>query len=271
MTAQTDRGRRPISVALQSLTERDRGLIESLARVRLLCARQVERLHFQEGSALTRARRCRRTLARLTSQHFLHRFERRIGGAHAGSSGYLYGLSAYGQRLLRTSGPAGGSRRRRPWEPSHQFQDHVLAVSELYVRLVEATRAGGLEMAAFDAEPSCWRRYLGHGGEGLILKPDAFVIVARGDFEYCAFVEVDLGTESIATIRRKVEAYRTYARTGVEQARLGVFPRLVLLVSDEPRAKTLVHGLRAVMSESPELSRIGLLDQAIDLLGGEQP
>lgn len=257
------------SAGVEGLSIRDRAVLASVTKVRMLGARQVERLHFQEGSTLTRARRCRSSLARLTSLRLLHRFERRIGGVHAGSSGYLYGLSSIGQRLVDAAGPAGG-RRRRPWEPSHQFQDHVLAISELYVRLIEAERRGDLELGAFDAEPACWRAYLGQGGERLTLKPDAFVIVGLGEFEYCSFVEVDLGTESLPTIRGKVETYRTYARTGSEQGRLGVFPRLVYLVKDEIRARRIAEGLRRAFNEEPDLGRIGLFDQALALLCGGQ-
>ena len=44
-------------------------------------------------------------------------------------------------------------------EPGLAFVRHTLAVTELYVRLREAERAGTLELLEFEPEPECWRSY----------------------------------------------------------------------------------------------------------------
>ena len=43
-----------------------------------------------------------------------------------------------------------------------RFQDHVLAVAELAVRLPRLN-SGALELVGFEAEPGCWRRFHGAG------------------------------------------------------------------------------------------------------------
>jgi hypothetical protein len=194
------------------------------------------------------------------------RLERRIGGLHAGSAGFIYGLAPLGQRLTTERGPAGGRRLRRPWEPSRYFVDHILAVSELYVSLRELERAGRFELLRFDGEPACWRTWTGLSAERLVLKPDAYVVLARGDFEYASFVEVNRSTESLSVIRRKAQTYVTYYQAGVEQQLRGLFPRVVWLPDTEPRRERLVDGLARLDPMRWRLFSVGLLADAERLL-----
>lgn len=250
------------------LSERELAVLADLARVRLLTGRHVQRLHFGAGSPLTAARRARSLLQRLSERQLVVRLERRIGGLHAGSSGFVYGLSARGQWLVSGRGPAGGRRLRRPWEPSSLFTDHVLAVSELYVRLREAEEQGELDLLGFDAEPAGWRWWLGPGGERLVLKPDAVVALAAGDYEYRSFVELDRSTESRTVILRKAEAYVRYWREGSEQQRLGLFPRVVWLVPDERRKVQLVDALSRLAPDTGQLFQVALHEAAVPALSG---
>lgn len=160
------------------------------------------------------------------------------GGIRAGSTGYVYGLSGLGQAALDVSGTY-GRRRRSVWETKPYFQDHVLTVAELYVQLVEACRGGAADLLTFDAEPACWRRHSGAGGEPLMLKPDAYVQVGTGDIERSAFLEVDLATESPNTVHRKCLAFVAYWRSGIEQREHSVFPLVVWLVPDSRRLDRL--------------------------------
>ncbi len=250
---------------------REWAVLQDLARVRLLTGRHVQRLHLSEGSPLTQARRTRSLLQRMTEAGLLHRLERRIGGVYAGSSGYVYGLSTAGQRLANKRGPAGGVRLRKPWEPSSQFTDHVLAVSELYVQLREAEAAGQLELLDFQSEPACWRYWTGLGGERQVLKPDAFISIASGDYEYRSFVEVDRSTESSTVIRRKATAYVSYWQNGSEQARHGIFPAVVWLVPDDHRKQQVIEALARLPAESWQLFRVALNHNAIGALSGRSP
>jgi hypothetical protein len=239
--------------------------VRDLAQLRLMRTDQIERLHFHEGSAGTRPRRCRSVLQRLFNHRLIERLDRRVGGIRAGSTGFIYRLSPKGRRLLGLLD--GDARRSRLPEPRLVFQEHTLAVTELAVRLHVRARANDLELLRFEAEPTCWRQFTGLGGESITVRPDAFVIVAAGEYEHLSFIEVDLGTESRATIRRKAELYRRYAASGHEQTTFGIFPKVVFLANDVRRARSLTAALQQTPGRSA-LFTVGLLDHPVPLLAG---
>ena len=111
----------------------------------------------------------------MVTRRLLLRLPRIMGGARAGSAGFVYGLDTAGARLT-----APGDRRRQPWNVGLPFLAHSLAVTELYVRLVEAHRLGTFELASFTGEPACWRSFSGPGGGRVTLQPDASVTVDKG-------------------------------------------------------------------------------------------
>ena len=115
---------------------------------------------------------------------------------------------------------------RRPWEPSATFTGHVLAGSELYVRLREREATGTIKDLHFESEPTAWRYWLGPTGERLVVKPDAFVSFRTAEYDYAIFVEVDRGTQSRTVIRNKGTIYVEFFRSGSEQRRIGYFPKL---------------------------------------------
>lgn len=240
------------------LGTRELAILESLARLRLLTAGHVQRLHIYEGVTATRPRRTNTTLKRLHDLHLVVRMSRVIGGIRAGSTGYVYGLSGLGQAVLGQHGTYGG-RRRSTWDTKPYFQDHVLAVAELAVGLVETCRFGTAELLTFNAEPACWRRYTGSGGESLTLKPDAYVHVAVGEIERVAFVEVDLATESPNTVHRKCQAFVSYWRTGAEQRIHDIFPLVLWLVPDAHRLHRIREAIRRLSTEAQALFAVGLL------------
>lgn len=256
---------------VEQLSERDLAIVATLARVRLATAQQLERLHFEGSNPITAARRCRRSLERLVAIGVLTRLERRIGGQRAGSAGFIYTLGLAGQRLAGGVGPAGRGRVRRAWTPSFPFLAHVLAVTELYVRLVEADRAGRPELLDFDAEPACWRRFTGAAGEVVILKPDAVVRTGVGRYEESRFVEVDRGTESPATLGRKLDVYRAYWSSGREQANRGVFPGVLVLVPDDRRVQVVVEVAGRQPPEAWGLFQVATFDQGLEIFTGGLP
>jgi hypothetical protein len=240
------------------LTPRDLLVLRSLAGLRLMTGRHVERLHFRHGSPVTQARRARAVLQRLHALGLVDRLDRRIGGVRSGSAGFVYRLTAKGRRAL-------GLRRRNRPRSSAAFQDHILAVTELAVTLHDAHRARHLDLIEFQAEPASWRTWTGPAGERLHIRPDAFAIVAVGDYEHLWFVEVDRGTEPHTTIRRKVDAYRTYATSGTEQRRHGVFPRVAFLATSDTGRAALDRAL-ARTRDTTGLVTVAHLDDAVDAL-----
>src|SRR5262249_28414998 len=115
-----------------TLTDRDRAILVTLGRVRVATARQLYRLHFE---GVTR-RQPRASLASLADRRLIARLPRVVGGARAGSTGFVYTLDIAGHRLMRP----GHTRPQRPWSVGRAFLDHTLGVTELYARLVEADR-----------------------------------------------------------------------------------------------------------------------------------
>jgi hypothetical protein len=231
-----------------ALSARDWAVLDSLAAWRLMTTDQLRRLHFMSlGTAGSSGRTVRAALRRLAVEvGAVRHLVRRIGGVRAGSSGYVWHLTGVGRRLLGTPAAPVIMRRLRlaavaVSEPSPRTLDHTVAVSEVAVRLDEARRAERLELLRLEAEPDCWREHLGSVGQRLRVKPDLFTITAvpGGEFQDLWFVEVDRATETLATIRRKADAYAAYHRSGVEQARSGVFPRVLWATPDMARAKAI--------------------------------
>jgi len=215
------------------LTDRDRAILQTLATLHLVSGRQLLRIHWPDATDAD-ARACRRTLARLTRHRIIARLERRVGGLGRGSEAWTYALDVAGLRLVRD-----GSARA-PRLPGRTMWTHALAASEAYTTLIESLRGTGRELEVWQGEPSSWRRFPGvHGGTELV-KPDAFLRVSGPDYTDIFFLEIDTGSQSRPVIRRKLDAYRRYALTGLEQEREDVFPRVLFFTTEDTRVQTLV-------------------------------
>ena len=108
-------------------------------------------------------------------------------------------------------------------------------------------------------------------GERLVLKPDAVVSVAGGDYEYRSFVELDRATESRTVIRRKALAYVAYWHSGAEQEASGLFPKVVWLAPDERRKGQLVEALASLDPDSWQLFQVVRAEEAVPGLLGRPP
>jgi protein involved in plasmid replication-relaxation len=234
----------PTDSQRRRLSARDLAIVRDICALGLVTAQQVQRLRFvgDGTSALTQARRSRRALARLHDRGILARLARRVGGVRAGSAGHIYRATPTGRRLLGLAGPQGGKPRGYD-DPTAQRTAHTLAATEIAVRLVEAYRAGYAELLVWQPEPVSWRTWTGPAGDPHTIRPDAFAILAAGPWEHLAFVEVDLGTEHVGTVARKIDAYRSYHAAGIEQDRHGAWPRVVILAPDPARRAQLARTL----------------------------
>ncbi|MER6790626.1 replication-relaxation family protein [Amycolatopsis mediterranei] len=239
--------------------------MRDLRELRLMTGGQVLRQHFPDGHAETQSRKARAALARFHRLGLVIRLRRRIGGVRAGSQGYVYGLTGLGLAVLDVGNPA-PPRHRRDVETKPAFANHALAVAELRVQLTEFGRQHSTATVDFAAEPLCWRRFPGPGGEVITLKPDAFVQVDRDGYELTSFVEVDMATESLPTIRRKLDVYVAYWRSGTEQAARGVFPRTWWSVPTTARAEAIQHVIRRLPAEAHYLFAVCLADEAVTRL-----
>ncbi|WP_160050464.1 replication-relaxation family protein [Nocardiopsis sp. FR4] len=263
---------------LLSLSDRDRNILESLRKFRLLTTAQLRRLHFRhqeeptdpedggadgkrkkghttEGAAAVAAMR---VLGRLEARGLVARLMRRIGGVRAGSSGIVWQLGATGERFLRVV--YGEQKRRRYVEPSPRFIDHTLAVADIAVRLRELERDGVLEVVGLEPEPKNWRAFLAPHGARSWLKPDLFAITASGEFEDHWFIEVDRATERPDVVMRQAQVYQRYATTGRHQAEHNLFPVVLWVVPDAKRRHTLEAALDAERGLQRDMFRVITVD-----------
>jgi hypothetical protein len=117
----------------------------------------------------------------------------------------------------------------------------------VYVRLYElAGEHQGINLTTIALEPECWREQPNSiGGKSLILKPDLYAVttIKDGEDEYEDhwFIEVDLSTESPATVIRKCEQYIRHWQSGLEQRTNGVFPRVVWIVPTVKRKESIIQ------------------------------
>lgn len=247
----------------RQLSPYDLAILGDVDRLGLVTGDQLARLHY--GTSSSDRRLARLHLARLSDVRVLGRLGRRIGGVRAGSAGYVYALDLAGQRLV-------DPERRRTWPrstPGEAFLAHFIEVAELYVDLRLAERAGELTLVVFDTEPVCWRSYGGPGGGRLVVKPDAYVVVAADGWEQHHFVEVDRATESVPRILTKAKIYGRYFQSGREQATTGLFPQVLWVVPTIGRATAITSALSALPAEQWELHRVCLADDALAALAGE--
>lgn len=215
---------------MQTLSTRDWAIVETLDGFRLASGAQLERLHFHNLAGRSRAVVRGRVLKRLTDARVLLPYERRIGTAHRGSAELAYSLDSAGQRLarLRTNRDTPERSGRRPRRPGERFIAHGLAITELYVSLVEYSRISPFTLETFEAEPA-WPNGLGGW-----LKPDAYLKLARGTIVDYWWYEADLATESLPTIQRKLLAYLDFVRRG-QLGPDGVVPRVIIGVPSQAR------------------------------------
>jgi hypothetical protein len=255
---------RQLAVVAQRLSPRDREMLATVGRFRAMSGEQLQRLFWPEGSPETTARLARHGLARLSEMGVLAPLARRVGGVRAGSRGSCFAVGLAGQRLL-ASGKS-PLRARHPYTPGERYLAHTLAVAELYARLVEAERRGASDLLAFDPEPACWRPYLGPYAARLVLKPDAYLKLGVGEYEFSWLLELDLATEALTTIERKARRHLDYHRSGEARRTEGVSPRVVWIVPDERRAGAVQLALGRLPAEAGRLFAVATRGDAVTLL-----
>jgi hypothetical protein len=245
----------------EALSARDWAILRTLDQVRLASGGQLERLHFHNLAGRSRAVVRGRVLKRLTDDRVLLPYERRIGTANRGSAELAYVLDSAGQRLarLRTNREDPEQPARRPRRPGERFVAHSLAVTELYVALVERRRIGSFRLEAFEVEPA-WPNGLGGW-----VKPDAYLKLRNGDVADYWWYEADLATESLPTISRKLRVYVDFVTRG----QLGpedVMPRVVVGVPTDKRQWAVQREVSHLPDPADMMFRVTKLQDVADLL-----
>jgi Replication-relaxation len=247
------------------LSERERSIIETVVRLRLVSGPQVERLYFAATTnRASRARLARRTLARLVGLDLLARLERRIGGVRAGAAGHVFFATPGAQRLAAYWQGQGLGRPLSRYEPTAAFVCHTLGITESYVLLVEADRTGETELLEFLPEPAAWLPFVAPGNVQTILKPDALVrLGVNADEEARFYLEIDCGTEGRAALKRKC---RTYIAAWQAGAGGTVFPQVLWITTTERRVALLTEVCASMPAATWKLFVVTTAGQAVAIL-----
>ena len=249
-------GRAQLQAIAERLDTTDRALLDLLAAHRYATTRQlaqITELSGQYGSARSALRQTSRRLRRQHGLGLVAHLARRIGGTRAGSAGYVWYLTAAGQRLT----DEGRGVRRRFQEPSPLFLAHTLAITQARVVIEQAIHAVGGRLARLRTEPACWRSWLRLGGALGWLKPDLEAITATDTgAEDHWLLEVDLDTEHPARLLAKCHDYQAHLASGTFQAQHGYYPQVVWLLTNSARAGRLAEQIAADQTLTPELFKI---------------
>ena len=249
-------GRAQLQAIAERLDATDRELLELLAAHRYATTRQlaqITELSGQYGSARSALRQTSRRLRRQHGLGLVAHLARRIGGTRAGSAGYVWYLTAAGQRLTAE----GRGARRRFQEPSPLFLAHTLAITQARVVIEQAIHAVGGHLARLRTEPACWRSWLRLGGALGWLKPDLEAITATdAGAEDHWLLEVDLDTEHPARLLAKCHDYQAHLASGTFQAQHGYYPEVVWLLTNQARAGRLAEQIAADQPLTPGLFKI---------------
>jgi hypothetical protein len=245
----------------ENLSTRDWGIIATLDQLRLATGIQLECLHFHPLSGRSRAVVRGRVLKRLADTRVLMPYGRQVGGARSGSAELAYTLDSAGRRLadLRANRDDPEQPARRPRQPGERFVAHTVAVTELYVALVERERIGSFRLDAFDVEPA-WSNGLGGW-----VKPDAYIKLRRGAVTDYWWYEADLATESLPTISRKLRAYLDFVARG-QMGPDGVVPRVVVGVPTDKRQWAVQREINRLPDPASMLFQVVLLADVADLI-----
>ncbi|SRR5579875_1713902 len=266
--------RSSLDILRDRLTDRDCELLRDVDRFRLLTTRQIQRLHFDHAhpTPLASARSCNRTLARLRDLGVLRALQRRIGGARAGSAGFVWYTGPAGERILHALGTGTSQRGRRNYrEPSRHFTEHTLAVAELAIQAIQAARRGEFELLDLRTEPGSWQQSLSRFGTMQTLKPDLLLVTASGDYEHHWFIEADLDSEHLPVIVRQCAAYEAFRATGRYQAHNGLFPAVLWVTPAPGRAAAIRAALAATAGLDPALFRVCTATEYLAVVTGRAP
>jgi hypothetical protein len=252
------------------LTDLDMNVLVFVSAYRLATSKQLVRRFWLDGSGEPdpKARVGRRALKRLCDWRILDPLPGRArGGVRGGSDTLIYRVGVAGVRLLARR----GLTQKRLGAPSDRHIAHTLTTAEVAIRLFEADRAGAVECIEVQAEPECWRAFLGPMGARLVLKPDLYLRVAAPGsvYEYRFFCEVDMATEHKATLLAKCQRYLAHYRAGSEQREHGVYPKVLWVVPDEHRAVQIEEVLQALPLEARRLFTVCPFDDATQFLAAE--
>lgn len=227
---------------LLSLSPTQSAVRTTIVRFRLATSSQLRRLHYRGTDRGTKARSSDH-LKKLTERGVIRRLPYKLNGYGRGSGEYVYSA---------------------PESTIKMPNLHILAVTELYVRLTE-NKTGAptdtddiclqppvkIDSLIFDPEPWSHKVWGGHK-----VTPDAYIRTPGAHF----FAEIDLDSEAPAVIAEKMKRYVS-AYNNMDG---GTFPYVIWIAYEPDRVRTLQRAAKA--RNEPGLFQCVLFDDAINLI-----
>jgi len=177
------------------IQERDQHLLHELATFRV-----VDREQAKVIAGFGSTTRVNTRLLVLTRSGFLKRF---FLGTTAGGAKALYSLSQKGAQLVGV--PLRGPQRRGDMAlVGDRFVKHQLAVNDMYCSLKVGAVKRGITL-------NRWMGFQKSVAPQVELIPDAYFETESAAGKLAAFLELDLGTESLRVLREKARRYLQYA------------------------------------------------------------
>lgn len=229
------------------MQERDRHLLRELALMRV-----VDREQAKIVAGFGSTTRANVRLLALTRAGLLRRF---FLGTTAGGKKALYSLSAKGASLVDV--PERGLRRRSDESfVGNYFVDHQLAINRLYC---------AVRYAEIPLSEVIFKRWLGFYApitEGLRLIPDGYVELQTPTELFAAFLEVDLGNESLAVWKGKTQNYLQYALSGKYAAQFGQSRfRTLVIVNSERRLQSIRKTVAGITEKIFWFATLGAIER----------
>jgi hypothetical protein len=216
------------------LQERDRHLLKELAVMRVIDREQAKCV-----AGFGSTTRANSRLLALTRAGLLRRF---FQGTTAGGKKALYALSQTGANLV--GAPYRGPRRGRDEIlVADFFVTHQLCVNQIYCALKYTP------IPIPDARFLRWVSFHSPIDPGSSLIPDGYVEVGIAQKVLAAFLEVDLGHESRAVWRTKIQAYLRYAVSGDFATQIGPPQFRTLVVTNSLRRMASLRAATAALTD----------------------
>jgi hypothetical protein len=222
-------GNKPKGVVIQ---ERDRQLLRELSVMRVIDREQAKIVAGFKSTTRVNAR-----LLLLTNVGLLKRF---FLGTSKGGMKALYALSPKGAQLVHV--PDRGPRRKQDQVLAvDQFCNHQLLVNSIYC-IVKYRPIP-------DAKFIRWVSISEPLNGGLPLVSDGYFELSGHERVLSAFLEVDLGSESLRVWKAKVQNYLSYAVSGVFKERFGQPQFRVLVITDSERRMNSIRSVVAATTD----------------------
>jgi hypothetical protein len=248
----------------EDLSRCDWAIVRTVERVGLATGQQLEHLHFHALPDGRPDTPCQRTLQRLVDLGVLATSDPSVSNYGDGDlAAPTYSLGSTGPLLIgvHADSQTQASKSQRPGEPR---TTHALAVTQLFVDLVEHDRMGDLRLEAFRTGPvSHWP-----DGSGQMLEPDAFIRVARDGATDFWWLEVDREQNSTASMLAKARAYLDF-RKREERGPDGVMPRVLIGALTKARAGALQFMLGGLPEGARQMFFVTYIPDAVDVITKE--